>query len=214
MKAIVIGATGAVGRDLLDVLVRDPRYEQVLAFARRDPGMKAANLRFYRVDFERPEEWREMVRGDVLFSALGTSKKQAGSKEAQYHVDYDYQVGFARIARENGVPRMVLVSSVGANPSSRWFYLRIKGQIEEDIAALHFDGLTILQPPSLIRKHAKRLLEVLSVKFISLLNLVGFARSMAPISTETVASCMAEAGAESFCGIRRIVGQEIRRIPR
>lgn len=214
MKAIVIGATGAVGRDLLDVLVRDPRYEQVLAFARRDPGMKAANLRFYRVDFERPEEWREMVRGDVLFSALGTSKKQAGSKEAQYHVDYDYQVGFARIARENGVPRMVLVSSVGANPSSRWFYLRLKGQIEEDIAALHFDGLTILQPPSLIRKHAKRLLEVLSVKFISLLNLVGFARSMAPISTETVASCMAEAGAESFCGIRRIVGQEIRRIPR
>lgn len=214
MKAIVIGATGAVGRDLLDVLVRDPRYEQVLAFARRDPGMKVANLRFYRVDFERPEEWREMVRGDVLFSALGTSKKQAGSKEAQYHVDYDYQVGFARIARENGVPRMVLVSSVGANPSSRWFYLRLKGQIEEDIAALHFDGLTILQPPSLIRKHAKRLLEVLSVKFISLLNLVGFARSMAPISTETVASCMAEAGAESFCGIRRIVGQEIRRIPR
>lgn len=214
MKAIVIGATGAVGRDLLDVLVRDPRYEQVLAFARRDPGMKAANLRFYRVDFERPEEWREMVRGDVLFSALGTSKKQAGSKEAQYHVDYDYQVGFARIARENGVPRMVLVSSVGANPSSRWFYLRLKGQIEEDIAALHFDGLTILQPPSLIRKHAKRLLEVLSVKFISLLNLVGFARSMAPISTETVASCMAEAGAESFCGIRRIVGQEICRIPR
>lgn len=214
MKAIVIGATGAVGRDLLDVLVRDPRYEQVLAFARRDPGMKAANLRFYRVDFERPEEWREMVRGDVLFSALGTSKKQAGSKEAQYHVDYDYQVGFARIARENGVPRMVLVSSVGANPSSRWFYLRLKGQIEEDIAALHFDGLTILQPPLLIRKHAKRLLEVLSVKFISLLNLVGFARSMAPISTETVASCMAEAGAESFCGIRRIVGQEIHRIPR
>lgn len=214
MKAIVIGATGAVGMELLDVLIRDPRYEQVLAFARRDPGMKAEKLRFYRVDFNRPEEWQEMVRGDVLFSALGTSKKQAGSKEAQYHIDYDYQVGVARIARENGVPRMVLVSSVGANSSSRWFYLRLKGQIEEDIAALRFDGLTILQPPSLIRKHAKRRMEVLSVKFIQLLNLAGLARRMAPVSTETVASCMAETGAESFCGIRRITGQEIRRISR
>ncbi len=214
MKAIVIGATGAVGMELLDVLIRDPRYEQVLAFARRDPGMKAEKLRFYRVDFNRPEEWQEMVRGDVLFSALGTSKKQAGSKEAQYHIDYDYQVGVARIARENGVPRMVLVSSVGANSSSRWFYLRLKGQIEEDIAALRFDGLTILQPPSLIRKHAKRRMEVLSVKFIQLLNLAGLARSMAPVSTETVASCMAETGAEPFCGIRRITGQEIRRISR
>lgn len=115
MKAIVIGATGAVGMELLDVLIRDPRYEQVLAFARRDPGMKAEKLRFYRVDFDRPEEWQEMVRGDVLFSALGTSKKQAGSKEAQYHIDYDYQVGVARIARENGVrewclyPRLVRI---------------------------------------------------------------------------------------------------------
>ena len=67
MKAIVIGATGAVGMELLDVLIRDPHYEQVLAFAQRDPGMKAEKLRFYRVDFDRPEEWQEMVRGDVLF---------------------------------------------------------------------------------------------------------------------------------------------------
>lgn len=210
MKAIVVGATGAVGRDLVEVLCNDPRYTEVRTFTRRELGIENPKIRPYVVDFERTEGWHDLVQGDVIFSALGTSKKQAGSKEAQYHIDHDYQIMFAQFAKRNGVRHMVLVSSAGADASSAFFYMKLKGIIERDMEALGFEGLTIVQPPSLIRKHAKRPLETISVKAFQLLNAVGLFRSMAPISTETVAHCMAEAGAEPFCGVRRISKQAIR----
>ncbi len=212
MKAILIGATGAVGRDLLDLLLKDDRYDRVVTFTRREVGRDDAKLTAHVVDFEKPEGWHDLVKGDVLFSALGTSKKQAGSKQAQYHVDHDYQMMFARFARENGVPRLVLVSSVGADPASRFFYLRLKGEIEQELAAMGFESLTILQPPSLIRQHAKRPLETISVRALMGLNALGLAKSMAPMRTSIVAACMADAGAdEHFRGVRRITGQDIRK---
>lgn len=210
MKAILIGATGAVGRDLLTALLRDERYDQIITFTRREVGVVDAKLRSYVVDFEKPAGWHDLVQGDVLFSALGTSKKQAGSQAAQYHVDHDYQMMFARFAKENGVPRLVLVSSVGADARSRFFYLRLKGEIEQEMEALQFEGLTILAPPSLIRPHAKRPLETISVRLLEILNALGLARSMAPMPTAVVAACMAEKGADGFRGTRRIAGQEIR----
>ena len=109
------------------------------------------------------------MQGDVIFSALGTSKKQAGSKEAQYHIDHDYQLMFATFAKQNGVRHMVLVSSAGADTGSSFFYMKLKGVIERDVEALGFAGLTIVQPPSLIRKHAKRPLETISVKALQAL---------------------------------------------
>lgn len=211
MKAIVVGATGAVGRDLVEELCRDPRYTEVRTFARRELGVENPKVRPYVVDFERTEGWHDLVRGDVIFSALGTSKKQAGSKEAQYHIDHDYQLMFATFAKQNGVRHMVLVSSAGADTGSSFFYMRLKGVIERDVEALGFAGLTIVQPPSLIRKHAKRPLETISVKALQALNAIGLFKSMAPISTEIVAQCMAEAGGEPFEGVRHISKQAIRR---
>ena len=140
MKAVVIGATGAVGRDLLAILLRDKRYEEVRTFTRREVRAEdpAHKLHSYVVDFEKPEGWQDLVKGDVIFSALGTSRKQAGSTAAQRHVDYDYQMMFARFAKKYGIAHMVLVSSVGADPSSRFFYMRLKGEVERDMEALIF----------------------------------------------------------------------------
>lgn len=154
-KALVIGATGAVGRDLVDILLKDERYSSVATFTRRDMGIRHEKLTSYVVDFAHPAQWKEFMQGDVLFSALGTSRKQAGSKEGQYRVDYGYQLTAARIAKEQGVRQLVLVSSVGADCHSKFFYLRLKGEIERAAEALGFDGLTIIQPPSLIRKWVK-----------------------------------------------------------
>lgn len=211
MKAIVIGATGAVGSALVERLLKDDRYSEVAAFVRRETGLSHPKLRAHIIDFDRPEEWRGLVTGDVLFSALGTSLKQAGSKEAQHHIDYDYTLSFARAAKENGVPHFVLVSSLGADDASRFFYMKLKGEIERDVRALAFPALTILRPPSLIRPKTKRPLETVSVKTFLALAALGLARSMKPMHVKAVAEAMASLGAESPSGEQLITAQEILR---
>lgn len=210
MKAIVIGATGAVGKDLVEELLSRREYEKIITFTRRPLDIKSEKIESYIIDFDRPSDWAHLVKGDVLFSALGTSLKQAGSKEAQYRIDHDYQLSFAKAARENGVPHVVLVSSLGANRSSSIFYLKLKGLIERDVEALQFPRLSILHPPSLIRKHAKRPAETVSVKLFQLANALGLFKTMAPVPTEAVARKMADLGLETKKGVEILTGQETR----
>lgn len=210
MKAIVIGATGAVGKDLVEELLFRREYEKIITFTRRPLDIKSEKIESYIIDFDRPSDWAHLVKGDVLFSALGTSLKQAGSKEAQYSIDHDYQLSFAKAARENGVPHVVLVSSLGADRSSFIFYLKLKGLIERDVEALQFPQLSILRPPSLIRKHAKRPAETVSVKLFQLANALGLFKTMAPVPTEAVARKMADLGLETKKGVEILTGQETR----
>lgn len=210
MKAIVIGATGAVGKDLVKELLSRREYEKIITFTRRPLDIKSEKIESCIIDFDRPSDWAHLVKGDVLFSALGTSLKQAGSKETQYRIDHDYQLSFAKAARENGVPHVVLVSSLGANRSSSIFYLKLKGLIERDVEALRFPQLSILRPPSLIRKHAKRPAETVSVKLFLLANALGLFKTMAPVPTEAVARKMADLGLETKKGVEILTGQETR----
>lgn len=210
MKAIVIGATGAVGKDLVEELLSRREYEKIITFTRRPLDIKSEKIESCIIDFDRPSDWAHLVKGDVLFSALGTSLKQAGSKEAQYRIDHAYQLSFAKAARENGVPHVVLVSSLGANRSSSIFYLKLKGLIERDVEALRFPQLSILRPPSLIRKHAKRPAETFSVKLFQLANALGLFKTMAPVPTKSVARKMADLGLETKKGVEILTGQETR----
>ncbi len=210
MKAIVIGATGAVGKELVRALLDDARYTEVAVFVRRDPGVTHPKLTAHVINFEQPDTWRALVTGDVLFSALGTSLKQAGSKEAQRRIDYDYQHMFAEAAHANGVPHLVLLSSLGADSRSSIFYLRLKGELDDAVQRLGFDTVHIVRPPSLIRPEAKRLGETAVVKILQGLNAVGIAKNLAPMSVDTVARCMMEIGTESRGGVQIITGQDIR----
>ena len=210
MKAIVIGATGAVGKDLVEELLSRREYEKIITFTRRPLDIKSEKIESCIIDFDRLSDWAHLVKGDVLFSALGTSLKQAGSKEAQYRIDHDYQLSFAKAARENGVSHVVLVSSLGADRSSSFFYMKLKGLIERDVEALQFPQLSILRPPSLIRKHAKRPAETVSVKLFQLANALGLFKTMAPVPTEAVARKMADLGLETKKGVEILTGQETR----
>ena len=210
MKAIVIGATGAVGKELVRALLDDARYTEVAVFVRRDPGVTHPKLTAHVINFEQPDTWRALVTGDVLFSALGTSLKQAGSKEAQRRIDYDYQYMFAEAAHANGVPHLVLLSSLGADSRSSIFYLRLKGELDDAVQRLGFDTVHIVRPPSLIRPEAKRLGETAVVKILQGLNAVGIAKNLAPMSVDTVARCMMEIGTENHGGVQIITGQDIR----
>ena len=210
MKAIVIGATGAVGKELVRALLDDARYTEVAVFVRRDPGVTHPKLTAHVINFEQPDTWRALVTGDVLFSALGTSLKQAGSKEAQRRIDYDYQHMFAEAAHANGVPHLILLSSLGADSRSSIFYLRLKGELDDAVQRLGFDIVHIVRPPSLIRPEAKRLGETAVVKILQGLNAVGIAKNLAPMSVDTVARCMMEIGTENRGGVQIITGQNIR----
>ena len=210
MKAIVIGATGAVGKELVRALLDDARYTEVAVFVRRDPGVTHSKLTAHVINFEQPDTWRALVTGDVLFSALGTSLKQAGSKEAQRRIDYDYQHMFAEAAHANGVPHLVLLSSLGADSRSSIFYLRLKGELDDAVQRLGFDTVHIVRPPSLIRPEAKRLGETAVVKILQGLNAVGIAKNLAPMSVDTVERCMMEIGTENRGDVQIITGQNIR----
>ena len=210
MKAVLIGATGAVGKDLLQALLEDARYTEVVAFARRALGVQHEKLREHTIDFDAPATWQELVKGDVLFSTLGTSLKQAGSKEAQRHIDYDYQLAFAKAARANGVKSLVLLSSIGADSKSSIFYLRLKGELDDAVRDLGFDSLSIVRPPSLIRAKSKRFGETASVKLLQAVNAIGLAKRLTPMETVVVARSMAALGADSASGTRIIEGQDVR----
>jgi uncharacterized protein YbjT (DUF2867 family) len=144
--AVVIGGTGLVGTQLVRQLLADERFGAVVLLGRRPSGVAHPKLREHLIDFERPETWNALVAGDVLFSALGTTRKAAGSERAQHHVDHTYNLWVAEAARRNGVGTFVLVSSGGANPRSPISYARTKGELERDVTALGFPRLRLLRP--------------------------------------------------------------------
>lgn len=150
MKALVLGATGAVGRHIVDTLIDNHEIQDIHVFVRRPVTYTSPKVTVHIVNFDEPREWAHLVTGDILFSAMGTNRKQAGSKEAQWTVDYTYQYEMARIAAQNGVKKYGLVSSLGANPKSPFFYMSMKGQLEEVILELPFEAIVIARPATLI----------------------------------------------------------------
>jgi uncharacterized protein YbjT (DUF2867 family) len=193
--AIIAGATGLVGTHLMKLLLDDNRYERVKAFVRRPVGFEHLKLIQHIIDFDHPEEWQELVTGDELFSCLGTTIKAAGSHEAQYKVDHTYQYRVAKIAAENGVSTYVLVSSSGADPASKFFYPRTKGELDRDVQKLPFHIIRILKPSVLLgERQKKRPGESLAVILGDLLTpLIPPLKKYRPIPAATVAKAMINA---------------------
>ncbi|MBR1782745.1 MAG: NAD(P)H-binding protein [Bacteroidales bacterium] len=209
MKALVIGATGAVGKDLVEQLLNEDCFERVDVFVRREVQITSSKLVPHVVDFDHPEGWAKLLTGDVLFSCLGTTIKAAGSQDAQWKVDYTYQFEAAKAARANGVGTLVLVSSIGANAKSKVFYTMMKGQLDEDVQKLGFPSVFILRPPSLIRKGSDRFGEKAGVTILKGLNAIGLMRSWKPMPTEDVAAAMIRLAKADMSGNHIIDSQEI-----
>lgn len=193
MKALIIGATGATGKDLVNVLLQDPAYTEVVIFVRRPSGMAHPKLHEVLTDFDKLEDVSASINGDVLFSCLGTTLKAAGSKEKQMHIDFEIPSLFAEIAKRNGVSRMVLLSAYGASATSNVFYSRIKGQLEEKMASLAFDLYIVFRPGLLLRKYTDRVGERLSAGVLGFLNRLGLIRKFRPLPTEILAEKLAKA---------------------
>ena len=193
LDAIVIGATGATGKELVVRLLEDSDFNSVSIFVRKKPTISHKKLKTYKIDFSKIGNFSELIKGDVLFSCLGTTLKTAGSKVKQYKVDYTYQYEFAKYASENGVSLYSLVSSTGANSKSFFFYPKIKGQLEDSVKKLPFKTIHIFQPPILIRQaELIRRGEKFAIKIFSSLNNLGILKSHKPIPVSTLANRMVD----------------------
>ena len=200
--AIVIGATGLVGRHLTEQLLRDRRFELVKIFVRRSTGINNSKLQEHVVDFDNPDGWKKLVTGDVLYSAMGTTLRQAGSKEAQYKTDYTYQYQVAKVAAANGVPEYVLVSAAGSSPDSSVFYSRIKGELERDVQKLPFETIHIIRPGMLAGEREKvRTGEQLGVGVLNIISLIPGLKKLRPIQGGEVARAMLNATFRHVVGI-------------
>ncbi len=145
MRLLLVGATGLVGRHVLALALSDPRIDAVVAPVRRDLPARP-KLLAPLVDFEELPEAAEWWQADAVVCALGTTMRAAGSQEAFRRVDHDYPLSIARLAQQHGIPTFVLNSAIGADPSSRFFYNRVKGELERDLAAVGFRSLTLVRP--------------------------------------------------------------------
>ena len=189
-KAVIIGATGATGSALLAQLLAHQQYAQVDIFVRCAPAIQHEKLRVHIIDFMQPESWAHEVQGDILFSCLGTTLKDMGSKAAQWRVDYQLVLDFATAARQNGMEQLVLVSAAGANAASRFFYPRMKGALEAAVTALDFPQLLIFRPPLLLRPDSNRPMEIWSARILRGLNALGLMKSQRPLPVAQLAQAM------------------------
>ncbi len=200
--AIVIGATGLVGSRLVKLLLKDSRFEKVKIFVRRSLNVQHNKLEEHVIDFDAPDKWKKLITGDVLYSAMGTTLKQAGSKEAQYKIDYTYQYQVAKIAAANNVKEYVLISAAGSNPQSKIFYSKMKGELELAVRKLPFETIHIIKPGMLSGERSDgRTGEKLGIGIMSVLGLIPGLGSLKPIEGEQVATAMINATFRPVVGI-------------
>lgn len=209
MRALIIGATGATGQDLVDVLLADQDYENITVFVRRPTGKQHSKLVEHVVDLSKPEDYAELIKGDVFFSCLGTTLKAAGSKEKQWKIDFEIPAKFAVIAKQNNVSTCILVSAYGATKDSRIFYSRMKGELEERIIELGFRQVVIFKPGILKRPGTDRIGEQVAVSVVEFLNRLGMFKSHRPLATRVLAQRLAEAPKLESVGVTFVEKDQI-----
>ena len=197
-KAIVIGATGMVGTQLIHSLIENDDYSEIVSLVRRASGITNKKLTEHIINFDDPDTWEKLVTGDVLFSTLGTTIAQAKTKSEQYKVDFTYQYTVAKTAAKNGVTHYVLVSSAGANSNSMAFYTKMKGELEDAVKSLPFDYISILRPGQLEGNRVnKRPAEKIALSIMHGINKLGLFNRYRPILDVQVAKAMIAAASKS-----------------
>lgn len=214
-RALIAGATGLVGRSLLARLLDEPAYGVVHALLRRPPpaaGRPAAagtRLVEHGVDFAALSRTRDFPVGDDLYVCLGTTLKAAGSQEAFRRVDFDAIVGVARLARRRGATRCVVVSALGADTGSRFFYSRVKGEAEAALARLDYPSLTLLRPSLLDGERSESRPGERATLMLTRPIARWIPTRWRPVGADTVARCMIDAGLRGEPGLRILESDQI-----
>ncbi|HEX2092001.1 MAG TPA: oxidoreductase [Longimicrobiaceae bacterium] len=211
-SALLLGATGLVGGHCLELLLEDVAYREVTVVGRRTLSREHPKLRQVVVDFNRLAESADRFGAQDVFCCLGTTLRTAGSQEAFRRVDLEYPRAAAEIAVRRGAERFLLVSAMGADPGSRIFYNRVKGEVEAAVRALPFHEVVILRPSLLLGERAERRPgEMLAQRVFGPFSdlLVGPLRKYRPVHGRTVARAMVRLAKEGGEGVRVVESDRI-----
>ncbi len=154
--ALIFGSTGLIGNLLLEELILSDLYGEIKIFTRQSTGISYPGVQEFAIDFSVTESFSKQITGDDLYICLGTTIKKAGSVSSMEEIDRDLPVKLATTAFTNGVKRIAVVSSLGANPGSSNYYLRIKGEMEQEILKLNFENRAIVRPSILFGERKER----------------------------------------------------------
>jgi uncharacterized protein YbjT (DUF2867 family) len=210
--ALLFGATGLVGTQLLKQLLAHPAYGRVIAPGRHQPDLTHEKLDAPILDFNRLPLATDELKADDVFIALGTTIKRAGSQEAFRKVDFDFIVNAARTAKAGGAERCLLVSSAGADPDSRIFYSKVKGETEEAVKNIGFAATDIFRPGALVGEREEfRLGEKIGIGVSTFLRGISPAilGKYNPTDADVLAGHMIAAAREGVSGYRLHEAQEL-----
>jgi len=191
-SAIVVGATGLTGSSLIEQLCENDEYVSVIVIARRELQYKHPKLEVKIRNFDTLEE-KDIEFAHELYCCLGTTIKKAGAREAFEKVDFEYPLAIASLAKKQGIPHMLVITAMGANEQSRFYYNRVKGKLENALIELGLQRLSIIRPSLLVGQREEfRLGEKVGEKLLKLANplLIGPLKRSRAIEASQVAKAM------------------------
>jgi uncharacterized protein YbjT (DUF2867 family) len=203
--ALIIGSTGLIGSELLNLLLESSHYAKVITFVKRDTGIKHPKLTQHIIDFDKPETYKELVVGDDFFCTIGTTIKKAGSKKAFRKVDFEYPRQFAAFALQNKVQKYLIISSLSADANSGNFYLKTKGEIQDFLKDCNFESVAVLQPSLLLGNRTEfRFGEKVGAFFMKTLSFLflGNLKKYKPIEGKTVAKALLKIAQKNDTGFK------------
>jgi len=192
-KAILFGASGFVGKYLLENLLLSDIYHEVTIVVRKPLNIQHPKLNIVLADYHSLAQNKEYLVGDDVFISLGTTKKKTPDEKEYYQIDHDYPVLAAQLTKANGATSVCLVSAVGANANSSIFYVKTKGEAERDVIAVDFEHTHIFRPSMIMGdREESRSLEKVFINLFAVINLllVGGMNKYKGITAKDIAKAM------------------------
>ena len=211
-KAILIGATGLIGQNLLTKLLTDESYTEVLVISRKALNFNHPKLKEININFEELADHKAEITGDIVFCCLGTTIKNTPDLVQYRKIDYQYPLDVANIAFANGATQYHLISAMGADVKSRLFYSRTKGEVERDLQKIPFKTIHIYRPALLDGdRKEKRIAEKIMIGLFRFINpiLIGPLKKYRSIKIEKVADAMLSNSNTSKNGVHTYDSDEI-----
>lgn len=210
MNALILGATGLVGHELLGLLIMDKRFEKIDLLSRRELDLREITVTNHVVDFSNLHELPIHHTIDILFIAFGTTIKKAGTQSKQIEIDVDIPTLVMKLSKQYGIDRCVLISAMGVSKNSPFFYSRMKAQLDENAKKIGFKKLILVKPSILMGPRIeKRSGETFSIALGNMIAKTGLIDRYKPVESISVAKCMIQSVLELPDGVHEVSSDQI-----